>query len=69
MSVTRINRIVKNLEVKMKDLLSSGEDPILIVDFLSRIVEEADVLEMDEGQLMVCLRHMLTINYRFRIAI
>ena len=44
----------------MKEYKFSGEDPILIFDFLSRLVEEADTNGMSEGQLMVCLPHMLT---------
>lgn len=44
----------------MKYFKFYGEDPILIFDFLSRLVEEADVLYKKEGQIMVCLSHILT---------
>lgn len=46
----------------MKDFQFSGEDPILVFYFLSRLAEEADTLDMNEGQIMVCLPHMLTKN-------
>lgn len=58
-SVMRIYRIVKNLEVTMNTFKFLGEDPILIYDFLSRLVREADVLEKDGGKVMACLSHML----------
>lgn len=38
----------------------SGEYPILIFDFLTKLVEEADTLDISEGQLMVLLPHLLT---------
>lgn len=44
----------------MKYVQYLGEDPILIFYLLSWLVEEADKLDMSEGQLMVFLPHMLT---------
>lgn len=52
-SVTWIHQIPKNMELKMKDLKCSGEDPIIIFDCFSRLVDEADVLDMLEGQYSV----------------
>lgn len=59
-STTRLHRTLKNLELTMKENKFTGEDPILIFDFLSRTVEEADTLAMNEGQLVTCLPHLLT---------
>ena len=59
-TMTRLHKTLKNLELTMREYKFSGEDPILIFDFLSRLVEEADTNSMTEGQLMVCLPHMLT---------
>lgn len=44
----------------MKDFKFSGEEQIILFDFLNRLVEDADTLDVSEGQLMVCLWHMLT---------
>ena len=57
---TRLHRVLKNLELTMKEHKFSGEDPILVFDFLGRTVEEADTLAMNEGQLVICLPHLLT---------
>ena len=46
----------------MRDHKVSGEDPISVFDLFTRIVEEADTLAMSEGQLIVCLPHLLTKN-------
>lgn len=47
-SVTRIHQIFNNLELTMKDIKLSGEDLILIFEFLSLLFEEDDALEMDK---------------------
>lgn len=44
----------------MKDLKFSGQYLILIFDFLSRLLKEAETVEINEGQLMVCIPYMLT---------
>lgn len=44
----------------MKGFKFSGEDTTIIFDFLRRLVRKADLTDMDEGQLIVCLPHMLT---------
>lgn len=48
------------MELKKNDLKFSGEDLIIIFDFLDRLVEEADTLDISEGQLMGFLMHMFT---------
>lgn len=45
-----------------KDRKFSGEDLILIFDFLTRLVEEADTLKVITDQLMVLLTHLITGN-------
>ena len=37
-TMNRVHKILKNLELTMRDYKFSGEDPILIFDFLSRLV-------------------------------
>ena len=59
-STTRLHRLLKNIQLTMREHKFDGEDPILIFDFLSRAVEEADTLAMNEGQLVICLPHLLT---------
>lgn len=44
----------------MKEYKFSGEYQILIFDILSLLIEETDTNEMSEGQLMVCMPHLLT---------
>lgn len=59
-SVAGIHRFPKKVEWKIKDFKFSSEDPVLIFDFLSLLVEEADQFDMEEGQPMVYILHMLT---------
>lgn len=40
----------------------SGKDPMRIFDFLTRLSEEAETLDISEGHLMVLLTHLLTGN-------
>lgn len=44
----RLHRTLKNLEWTIKEHKFSGNDPVLIFDFLGRTVEEADTLGMNE---------------------
>lgn len=44
----------------MNYLKFSAKDLILIINFLSHLAEESDVHDMDKGQLMACLLHILT---------
>lgn len=45
-----VRRFIKSLELSMKQHAFSGEDPILVLEFLTRFVEEADTLGMTETQ-------------------
>lgn len=55
----RPRKPLQNLEAMFKDRTFSGEDPILIFDFWTRLVEEAETLEIFQGQLMVLLPYLL----------
>ena len=59
-STGELRRHIKSLELTMKDYRFSGEDPILIFDFLSRMVEECDILGLTEAQAYVVLPQFLT---------
>lgn len=48
------------LELTFKERKFSGEDPILLLDFLSQLVEEVDILDIGEGQIMVLIPHLLS---------
>lgn len=45
--------------VRMKELKVSEEDPIIILEFLSRFVECADTLEINQTYLLVFLIQIL----------
>lgn len=66
-----LSRLLKSLDLTFKEHKFSGSDPILVFDFLTRIVEEADMLGMTEGQLFVLLPHMLTgeASSQFRVTV
>lgn len=59
-STTRLHRTLKNLELKIKHFKFSGEDPIIIFDFLIRLVEESNTLQLSEEQIIVYIPHTLT---------
>lgn len=52
----QLHRTLKNLALKLKDFKISGQPPICIFDFLGRLVEEADTLDMNEGRRIVFFR-------------
>lgn len=56
-----LRKMLQNLELTFKDRKFSGEEPILIFDFLTRLVEESYTLDITEGQLMVFLSHVLSV--------
>lgn len=58
----RLRKTLQNLELIFKDPKISGEDQILILDFLTRLVEEADTWDISEGQLMVMYPSLLKGN-------
>lgn len=61
-TTTRLRCTLKMLVFTMKDFTFTGGDLILILAYLSRLVEEADMRGMNEGKLMVCLPLMLAKN-------
>lgn len=46
---------IKRMKLTLRNQTFSGEDPILVLDFLARFVAEADILVMNEGQAYVTL--------------
>ena len=50
---------IKRLEICFKDSYFDGEDPIQILEFLTRFVEEADLLDMSEVQAYQVLPYFL----------
>ena len=58
-STNETRKHMRALELTLKSRKFSGKDPILILNFLSRFVEEADTLRMTEGQAFVALPHFL----------
>ena len=59
-TTTGIQKTLKNIELTMREQKFSGEDYILVFDFLSRVVKETDMLGVYEGQMVTCLPHLLT---------
>lgn len=53
---------MKILELTMHFFNFSDEGPIPIFDFLSILLEGANVLDVDKRQLKFCLPHMLSKN-------
>lgn len=47
-STTPLHKSLKKIELTMRDQRFSGEDLVLVFDFLTRVVEEADSLGMNE---------------------
>jgi len=58
-STTRLHKMIKNLELTLKERKFDGSDPILVFDFLGRLTEECDTLKMSEGQAFIALPHFL----------
>ena len=58
-ATTRLSRLLKNLDLTFKDKKFNGLDPVIIFDFLTRFVEECDMLDMTEAQAYVALPHYL----------
>lgn len=50
---------MKRPELTLRENLFSGEDPILILEFVPRFGDEADILEMNEAQVLIALPHLL----------
>lgn len=58
-ATSKLSRLLKSLDLTFREHKFSGAEPILVFDFLTRIVEEADMLSITEGQLFVLLPHLL----------
>ena len=59
-TTTSLHKTFKNIELNMREHKFYGEVSILFFDFLSRVVQEAEVLGMNEGQVVTCLPNLLT---------
>ena len=58
-SMTMVHKMIKNLYLTIRERKLDGTHPILVLDFLERLVEECDTLKMPEGQALVALPHFL----------
>lgn len=61
-STTDLHKSLKNIELTMRGLKFIGEDPVLVLDFLTRVFNESDTLGMSERQLIVFIAHLRTKN-------
>ena len=61
---TQLHKLLKNLDLSFRESKFSGQDPILIFNFLTRMVEECDTLGMSEAQAFMALPHLLSDNAR-----
>ncbi len=59
-NTVEVRRHLKALELTLKSEKFSGKDPILVLNFLARFVEEADTIRMTEAQAFIALPHFLT---------
>ena len=50
---------IRRMEITLKDYMFGGDDPIKVLEFLSKYCEEADTLEMTEAQAYVVLPYLL----------
>ena len=57
-----LHKMIKNLDLTLKERKFDGTYPILVFDFLARFTEECDTLRMNEGQAFVALPHFLKGN-------
>lgn len=53
---------LQNLELTLKDREFSGENPILIFEFLTNLVEDTDTLYINAGELMAFKPHRLSVS-------
>ena len=58
--ILEVRKHLKSLDITLKEYKFNGQDPILVFDFLSRFVEQADTLRMTEMQAFVALPHYLS---------
>lgn len=57
---TAVHKYLKELKLVMDSHKFSGKDPILIFDFLTRLMEETDKLLMSEDQAYILLPQFFT---------
>ena len=60
MSEAYVKRYVKRIEYNLKKFRFDGTDPIKILTFLAKFVEEADILRMSEAQAFIALPTFLS---------
>ena len=51
---------MKRMEYTLKEYSFNGTDPIRVLAFLAKFVEEAEILRMSEGQAFMALPKLLT---------
>ena len=55
----KVRDYIKRMDIKLKQHHFTGEDPIMVLDFLARFVREANIQEMSEAQAFLALPHFL----------
>lgn len=55
-----VRQLMKRMELTMHEYNFVGDDSILVLDFLTCLVEEADILSKKEGQAFISLPYLLT---------
>lgn len=58
-STLRLCKKLKSPELTFRERNYTGEDHFIIFDFLNRLVEEADTLDISEVQMMVLIPHLI----------
>ena len=58
-SLFDLRKYIKALDITLQDYKFDGSDPIMVFDFLTRFVEEADTLNMTEAQAFIVISHYL----------
>lgn len=48
-ATSKLSRLLKSLDLTFKEHKFSGAEPILLFDFITRTVEEADMVNITEG--------------------
>jgi len=55
----KVRDYIKRMEIRLSQHHFSGKDPIMVLDFLSRFVREAEIQEMSEAQALLALPSFL----------
>lgn len=56
---SKVKDCVKRMQLSMRNQCFTGDDPILVLNFLARFVAEADVLGMSDAQAYLVLPYIL----------